>query len=224
MKLNNYLAAIFAIAFVPVMAQSTSSDSTKPSFPHKMRDGFIGGAFVLGNSNKGSEVIYGQSREFIVGGGFGYRFAKWNDIGVDIYYKSTDFFLKQDSSKTLPNNILHNSEKVSFDNFGGKVFDRFYKGKMFLDGGAYLDWVIYTKHISWDNNGVANISSGSSTKTIDRQLKFTTPTNYGLTFRLGSKQGVALYFNYRLSNYFKSTTSYTELPVYTLGIALGAHQ
>jgi hypothetical protein len=224
MKLNNYLSVLLALAYIPAMAQSTFSDTTKPKFSHKMRDGFIGGAFILGKSNQGSEVIYGESREFIVGGGFGYKFAKWNGIGVDIYYKSTDFFLTQDSMKKLPNNILHNSEKVSFDNFGGKVFDRFYIGKMFLDGGAYFDWVIYTKHISWDNNGVANTSSGSSTKTIDRQLKFTNPTNYGLTFRLGSKQGVALYFNYRLSNYFKSATSYAELPVYTLGIVLGAHQ
>ncbi len=223
MKLKYCITGLILSFITPVIAQNNSTDSTNGIASHKMRDAFIGGGFVLGKSNSGSSIIYGESREFIVGVGIGYKFVKWNGIGIDIYYKSTGFFLKQDSSKTLPNNILHNSEKVSFDNIGGKVFDRFYFGKVFFDGGFYLDWDFYTKHIAWDNFTVANNAGGSSTKTIDRQLVFTNPTNYGLTFRIGATTGIAIFFNYRMSNLFKSGTSYSELPVYVLGVTFGSH-
>jgi hypothetical protein len=218
MKLKHYLAGILCILLVPAMAQDDSASSSA----HKMQDAFVGGGFVLGPTSASDQVIYGQSREFIVGFGYGYKFAKWNGLGIDIYYKSTGFFLKQDSNKIFPNTILHNSEKVSFDNFGGLVFDRFYFGKIYFDGGFYYDWAFYTKHITWDNN-TANGSGGSSTKTTDRQLSFDSPTNYGLTFRFGSVKGISFYFNYRLSKVFTSSVTYPELPPYVFGLIIGSH-
>jgi hypothetical protein len=237
MKLKYYVAGIISLIVMPVLAQDTA-DTLDNSINHDMQDLFIGGGFVLGNSATNATVLYGNSREFIIGAGIGYKFAKWNGIGIDIYYKSTDFFLKQDSNKVLPNNTLHNSEKVSFDNLGGLVFDRFYIGSFFLDGGFYFDWTFYTKHITWDNTKGAG-ATGSSVKTTDRQLNFVTPTNYGLTFRFGKITGVSLYFNYRLSNLFKAGTmpaqtqsgavtasvngTYSELPVYVLGLVFATH-
>jgi hypothetical protein len=223
MKLNYYFAVILSLLFVPAIAQDDSTDTLDNSVSHKMQDGFIGGGFVLGASSSTAAVNYGESREFIVGGGLGYKFVKWNGMGIDIYYRSTGFFLKQDSSKILPNNILHNSEKISFDNFGGLVFDRFYFGSVYLDGGFYYDWAFYTKHIAWDNYTVANNAGGSSTKTIDRQLVFANPANYGLTFRFGNVRGVSLYFNYRLSKVFKSGSLYPDMPPYVLGLVIGTH-
>jgi len=238
MKLKYYVAGIISLIVMPVMAQDTT-DTLDKSFDHTIQDAFIGGGFVLGNSANNATVLYGNSREFVVGVGAGYKFAKWNGVGIDIHYKSTDFFLKQDSNKILPNNTLHNSEKVSFDNIGALVFDRFYIGSFFLDGGFYFDWTFYTKHITWDNTKGAG-ATGSSIKTTDRQLNFANPTNYGLTFRLGKITGVSLYFNYRLSSLFKAGalpaqaqsgsvsasvngSTYPELPVYVLGIVFATH-
>ena len=239
MKLRHYITCILLLSSLSLFAQSGSAskatsasetvppDTSKHTFDHKMKDAYIGLGFVLGNSNAGAAVKYGESREFIIGTGLGYRFVKWNGIGVDIYYKSTGFFLSQDSTKILPDNTLHNSEKISFDNFGGEVFDRFFIGPVFLDGGFYFDWTFYTKHITWDNHAVANTSGGSSTKSIDRQLVFTNSTNYGLVFRLGRGTGTSLYFNYRMSKLFKknplAVTDIPELPVYVLGLTLGLH-
>lgn len=216
MKIKTYLLGLFTLITSASFAQDSSA-----TYSHHIQDAFISGGFILGPSAETGKVLYGQSREFMVGLGTGYRFAKWNGIGVDIYYKSTDFFLKQDSNKILPNNIQHNSEKISFNNFGGLVFDRFYFGKMYLDGGFYFDWAFYSKHITWDKDTTSN--GGSTIKGIDKQLKFINPTNYGLTFRFGGMQGISFYFNYRLSKVFKPDFNYPELPPFVLGIIIGTH-
>lgn len=218
MKLKHCLIGICSLFAASTIAQSTDSTAT---VSHKMQDAFIGAGFVLGPSSNSGKVLYGQSREFIVGFGGGYKFAKWNGIGIDVYYKSTDFFLKQDSDKILPNSIQHNSEKISLNNFGGLVFDRFYFGKTFLDAGFYFDWAFYSKHIAWDKDTGSN--SGTTIKAIDKQLKYMNPTNYGLTFRFGGVKGFSLYFNYRLTKVFKSSFDYPELPPYVFGIIIGMH-
>jgi hypothetical protein len=204
-------------------SKKSTSDSAN-SYERTVADGFIGCGFILGGDNTGAEVIYGQSREFIIGAGIGHRWIKWNAIGIDIYYKSTGFYLQQDSQKVLPNNALHQSEKISFDNLGGLVFDRFYFGSWFIDGGFYFDWTCYSKHITWDDY---SFSYGSTVKTIEKQLNFVNANNYGLTFRGGSANTVSLYFNYRLSKLFKGASSsyiaYPELPVFVAGIIIGLH-
>jgi hypothetical protein len=218
MKLKYFFAGISSLLFVSAVAQDSASASVGSK---KIQDAFIGAGFVLGPSSTSASVLYGQSREFTIGFGMGYKFVKWNGIGIDIYYKSTGYFLKQDSNKVLPNKIINTSEKISFDNFGGLVFDRFYFGKIYFDGGLYYDWAFYTKHITWNKDTMAN--TGSTTKTIDRQLTFLNPANYGLTFRFGSTKGLSLYFNYRLSNVFKSGEAYPKLPPYILGLVIGMH-
>ncbi len=185
------------------------------------KDAFIGMGFVMGGTQPGAPVKYGVSREFILGFGHAYNLAKWNALGWDVYYKSTDFYLNQDSTKTFPDKTLHQSEKVSVQNFGGLIYDRFYIGrKVFLDGGIYGDWTFHSKLVTWDDN----VPNTSSVKTIDRNLSYVNPTNYGITVRVGSTKGVSLYFNYRLSKLFQTpaapAAAYPQLPVYTLGIML----
>ncbi len=202
------------------------STSTSSGLKHGFSDEYIGYGYVLGPDGAGATIKYGRSREFNIGFGGGYKFFKWNGIGADIYYKSTDFFLNQDSTKILPNTVLHNGgEKISFNNFGGLIFDRFFIGKMFFDGGFYYDWIFTNRHVTWDNYTTPNAAGATSTKTIDKNLSFVNPSDYGLQFRVGSKNGVCLYFNYRLAKLFKETNGATsgppELPPYVLGINIG---
>jgi len=227
MKIKYLLTCTLVSVTISLLAQNPAPfkpapapDTSSYTLTHKVSDGFIGLGFVAGPSDFRANVKSGTSREFIVGGGVAYRFVKWNCIGIDFYYKSTGYYLAQDSNKILPNTILHNSEKISFDNFGGLVFDRFMIGSFFLDGGFYFDWAFYTKHITWDNHTAANSAGASSTKVIDRQLTFLNPSNYGLTFRMGHPNGLALYFTYRLSNVMKSGSVYPELPPYVVGVTI----
>jgi hypothetical protein len=201
-----------------------ASDSGSPSkSKHNYGTVLVGMGFVTGSTNTGAPVRYGRSREFILGYERGKNLLKWDMIGFDIYYKSTDYFLHEDSSKTFPSKILHQAEKISFQNFGGLIFDRVIIGKkLFIDGGVYGDWAFHSKYITWDNN----VPSTSSEKNTFRNLSFVNPLDYGLTFRLGSfKNGMMVYFNYRLSKLFQSTVTpapaYPEIPAYVLGVCIG---
>ncbi len=209
------------------MQDSTGHDSTNSSkgMKHSFSDAYIGFGYVFGPEHAGDRIKYGRSREFNFGLGGGYKFFKWNGIGADIYYKSTDFFLEPDADKILPNPTIHNAEKISFNNLGGLVFDRFFIGKIFFDGGIYYDWIFMSRHVTWDNYANGNGAGASITKTIDRSLSFVKPSDYGLQFRFGAKEGFSFYFNYRMSNLFKQTSNGNlatpELPPYVLGIVLG---
>jgi hypothetical protein len=226
LKLKNCIAAFIFLTSIPVFGQIDLNTLGSPSPSKGFGDGFIGLGFVLGKSDEGDKVKSGQSREFIVGLGGGYKFVSWNGIGLDAYYKYTGYYLVQDSNKILPNKVQHGSEKISFDNVGGLVFDRFYIGKFFLDGGFYFDWAFVTKHVAWDYFSAPNSNGGTSTQTSDQQLVFLNSTNYGLTFRLGSVDGLYLYFNYRLTNVFKRDAALfysLPLPPYILGAVIGIH-
>jgi Putative auto-transporter adhesin, head GIN domain len=186
-------------------------------------DAFVGMGFVTGGYN-GAEIKYGSSREFMVGFGGTHKLFRKNVLGFDVYYRSTGYYLKQNSSKTFPDSIQHQSQKISFQNFGGLIFDRFFIGRhLFLDGGFYGDWTFHNRLVSWDDN-TADVSS---TKNIDRNLSFANSGNYGLTFRFGSKTGLSLYFNYRLSELFQNSSApanvYPVLPAYVIGINLGVY-
>jgi len=235
MNLKNCIVGLVLISSLSALGQAGLTKFTHPNSPSDtagsatdklIGDGFIGCGFILGNSMVGDKVIYGQSREFIVGAGVGYRLATWNGFGIDLYYKNTNFFLVQDSSKIFPTTSLYNNEKVTLDNFGALVFDRFYIKSLFIDAGFYFDWTFYTKHVTWVNYSTANPNGGSTTINIDEQLVYFNSYNYGLTFRFGKSNGPSLYFNYRLTNVFDNHfTKFYDLPLppYVLGIIIGIH-
>ena len=54
-------------------------------------------------------------------------------------------------------------------------------------------------------------------------LKYYEPFNYGVLARFGINRYV-IYANYRLSDLFKSSYNYAELPRLTLGVQIGLHK
>ncbi len=79
----------------------------------------------------------------------------------------------------------------------------------------------HNKLVSWDDN----IPNAASVKTTVRNLSFVNHTNYGITVRFGSTQGLSFYFNYRLSKLLKNTDAsgnpYPQLPAYVFGLNIG---
>jgi len=177
--------------------------------------------FVTGG-NKNAPIKYLNSREFIIGFGNDSRICNWNRIGMDFYYKSTGYYLAQNKGKIFPDTLMHDAQKVSLQNFGGLIYDRFiftkgYHGQVALDLGFNFDWTFNTREVSWDNS--------SDVKTIDRNLVFFHHGNYGVMARLVLARTVSFYCSYRLSNPFKSMpipAEYTPtLPPFVFGIILG---
>jgi len=149
--------------------------------------------------------------------GGGYKFFRWNAIGWNIYYKSTGYYFEENSSKRFPDSIKHDAQKISLQNFGGLVYDRFifnsgYHRELALDFGFYFDWAFHSREVTWDGS--------SDTKTVSTSLSIVNPTDYGVVVRLIFAKGVSLYFNYRLTDVFNYSGAPT-LPPCVLGIVFG---
>ena len=208
-----------------VIAKSIDRHPNSKHFSHL----YVGYGFVLGEqSKKGSDIIYGKSHSFDLGWLYKYKISERFNIGVDVYYNYQVFHLKQDSSKTLPNNFLHHKEKLIVNQMNGDAFLRIrlkrspmLMGK-FIDLGAYGGYVVNAKMIVVDKLQTVNAYGSKETETIHNKLNFIEPLQYGAFARFGLGHFVFT-FRYRLTDLFKKSYNFTEMPVYNVGIRFGFH-
>jgi hypothetical protein len=208
-----------------VIEQSTDKHPNSKNFSHL----FFGFGFALGNqTKKGSAVLYGKSHSFDIGWLYKYKFSERFNAGVDLYYNYQVFYLKQDSAKTLPNNELHNKEKLVVNQVNGDVFIRIrlkrspmLMGK-FIDFGAYGGYIFNAKMIVYDKFSSVNSYGSKDVKTIYNKLNFLEPVQYGAFARFGLGH-IVFTFQYRLTALFKTAYNYADMPVYNVGLRLGLH-
>lgn len=184
---------------------------------------YISYGIPIADVHTGAEIYTGRSFDF----DFGYRYKRKIGnvyaLGFEIFYKVQDFNMKQDSGKIVPDTILHDKERLRFNNLGVGIYNRFNFGKRgdvvgnFLDIGAYGSWTYRLAHITKDE-----LPNGNKVRTHTRGLDYYEPLNYGLVVRLGFNRFV-FYGTYRLSDLFKPKHNYPELPFISAGIQLGLH-
>ena len=131
---------------------------------------YFGYGLVLGADAVGSEIRYGSSTDFAYGYRYKRKLSEFYAVGFDVFYHSTTFHLKQDSTKVLPNNILHDEkgekEKLTFHNLSLGLYNRFNFGKRgnyignFLDLGARIDWPFSVVYFTKDNLNTTNDNNG----------------------------------------------------------------
>ncbi len=210
---------------IEVIEQSVDRHPNSKHFAHLFLGyGIIGGA----QTQNGSAIIYGKSHSFDVGWLYKLKISERFNTGIDIYYNYQVFHLKQDGSKTLPNNILHNKEKLIVNQLNGDVFLRIrwkrspmLMGK-FFDFGAYGGYAYNAKIITFDKLPAANNYGSRQVETTHNNLNFVNEIQYGAMARLGLGHFVFT-FRYRLSALFKPEYHFAEMPVYNFGIRLGLH-
>jgi len=195
---------------------------------------YVGYGFVLGADAVGSEIRYGSSSDFVYGYRYKRKLSEFYAVGFDIFYHSTAFHLKQDSTKALPNNILHDDkgekEKLTFHNLSLGLYNRFNFGKRgnylghFLDLGARIDWAFSVVHFTKDIYDIANVNNGGVVKTKTTGLVYIKPIYYNVFTRLGFNKFV-ITASYRLSDLFKEEYDlYPELPLLIVGVEIGLHK
>jgi hypothetical protein len=190
---------------------------------------YMGQGLILGGSEgDGAEIRYGNSTEFTIGFRHKRKISNFYSIGYDLSYSVLSYNLKQDSGKVLPNPVLHDNEKINFNNINLGVYQRFNFGKRgnvigkFLDMGAFGNVPFIIRHVHKNKHDVANMDNASYTKVSNRGLVYTNPYNYGVMARLGFNRYV-FYGTYRLSNQFKDGFIYPELPRFTAGLQISFH-
>lgn len=186
--------------------------------------GFIAGA----GDNNGLKINYFMSNELTLGLRYKRKVNNFYALGADINCSIQNYNINQNSLKTFPNAILHDKEKLLTRELGLEFYNRFNFGKRgnyignFIDLAAYGQWDFFPTYVTIDNYKSGNAALAKKTKQIHSSLTYTNPFNYGLTARIGFNKYV-FYGSYRLSNIFKDSSQFPELPGIIIGIQLGLH-
>lgn len=187
---------------------------------------FIGYGFIAGESNDSAQLKYGKSSAFNLGYLWKWRMAKWLEIGFDMQYHYSSFHLEQDSSKIVPNRLLHKREKIVFNSVQVapftrlKIRNRHHSTGTFVDFGGYAGVNYRIKNQTVERN---QTPGAGKTKTVNVDLEYTERVEYGLLARIGFNRFV-FYGRYRLSSLFTEDSDLPDLPNLEIGLRVGIHQ
>ena len=89
----------------------------------------------------------------------------------------------------------------------------------YLDLAGYGEWGFNIKHKTRDEHTIANAAGASQTQTTNTGLLYTEAINYGVLARIGFNK-IGVYGKYRVSDLFKPSYLFPELPRITVGLEL----
>ncbi len=187
--------------------------------------GITGVGFVASETEgAGGDIKYGNSSQFIFGYVYKRKLAEWYSVGLGMGVTRTWYRLEQDSSKILPDTLLHDKERLVLDNFYGEVYNRLSFGKRGDYMGTYLDFGLYgsykmgAKHTFRDEHHPPLPSGATTTKVTNKGMDYLNTLNHGIMVRFGG-EFFALYGRYRLSDVFNNKGAhYPELPRLIIGL------
>jgi len=239
---SNLFVATIGSAQEIIMEENIISDTIRPSSGPNMSNyshTFLGLAFAMIPDSIGSEINYGKTFSI----SFGYRYkAKINNVfalGIDFQYQLNSYSIKQISSKLIPNDSLHDKEKLKFHNMSLGTYFRINYGKRgnhignFVDFGMKLDLPFLVSYTTKNKLKDSNENGGKNIKTRTTSLDYIEPFTYSAYARIGFNRYV-ITGSYRLSNQFSAGTDkfiqknnglkkYPEFPALTLGLEIGLH-
>jgi hypothetical protein len=233
--IRHILVSCFIIISITLSAQQINFDSftgdddyqiygaNQKNFSHF----YFGYGLFADQSETGAAINHGKTNSFQLGLRYKRQLNSTFAFGYDTYWMKNNFNLKQNTDKSLPNNVLNDSEKLVFNNLGLELYLRinFVKRDMkmgnFLDLGAFGDWTYRTKHVTI-NDFEDDLLSGKEIITY-RQLKYPQTFNYGVRGRIGFNRYV-ITGEYRFSNLFKDDFDLPELARLQIGLQIGIHR
>jgi len=179
------------------------------------------------------ETNDGKSGTFTVGWRYKRKLSEWYSIGTGLSYANSQYSIKQDEGKEIPNDILHKKEKLKYNNINLELYMRFNFGKRgniigkFIDLGAYGGYSVIVKHFYEDEADKNNPPYVGKIKVNEQDLNYVNHWNYGLVLRMGVNRWV-LTGTYRLSDLldadYKATVGAYYFPRLAVGIEMGLHK
>ena len=189
----------------------------------------IGTGMIVGGS---PELEINNLRSGYFSAGFRQKFKvlSFYSAGYEIGYNALRFNIKQTEDKMIPNNILHDKEKLRFHDFYLMLFNRLNFGKRgnvigrFIDFGGYVDYVFSSSHYTKDRIEESAFSSepdvyADVTVVKHSKLDYVRPFGYGVFARAGINW-FAVKVTYRVSELFREKYDWPELPRVYIGIEL----
>jgi len=189
----------------------------------------IGTGMIVGGS---PELEINNLRSGYFSAGFRQKFKvlSFYSAGYEIGYNALRFNIKQTEDKMIPNNILHDKEKLRFHDFHLMLFNRLNFGKRgnvigrFIDFGGYVDYVFSSSHYTKDRIEESAFSSepdvyADVTVVKHSKLDYVRPFGYGVFARAGINW-FAVKVTYRVPELFREKYDWPELPRVYIGIEL----
>lgn len=176
----------------------------------------------------------GSTTCMTIGWRYKFKITNWLAVGTSLNYTNEIFNLLQNDKKIVPDNILHDKEKLRFNNLGPEFYIRLNFGKRgnvvgrFLDIGAYYNWTFKVKHMFQDNLGKDNTNTQAEIKkVVYTRLNYIEKFNYGFRGRIGINRFV-MTASYRVSDLltsdFKEQVGNIYLPRLNIGLEIGLHK
>jgi len=252
MRMTNYLKiSILILTFITtntygqdiLLEEDVNADTTESvKGPNKKKFSHVyyGLAFAAGPDSAGSRINYGKSFEFIIGRRVKWRINNFYALGMDFAYHLNSYSLKQGEGKLLPNDSIHDKERLKLHNLSLGFYNRINFNKRrgnhignYLDFGVRLDVPFAKSIVTEDELKLAGYNNGRKIKTKTRDLRFIEDYYYSGYIRIGFNK-YALTASYRLANIFISDVNlyskynngllkYPELPLLNVGVEIAMY-
>jgi len=207
-----------------LLQQNVKADTVRPTRGPNLKNflqGYVGLGFPLHTNEELSYTRPGVSTCFDLGMRYKRRFTNYLAMGLDLGINSTSYKIKQNGSKTVPDTLINEKEKIQINTAESAAWLRINVGRRgnaignYLDMGAYGGWNFQKKHKTTNKNG-----DGEKVKVLTSNLKYVGNFSYGLLARIGVNR-FSLTARYRVSDIFNSSYAMPELPRLTVGIEVG---
>ena len=184
---------------------------------------FLRFGLVSGEDKPGARVEYEGSVNIALGVRKKFKIGSVYSLGFEIETQFTDYKLKQ--GKILPDTNINNiSGRMDYYSLGLGFYNRFNfdpdRGNFigtYLDIGAIYQWDFSVKEISKNE-----LPDGTISRTSVKNLGYTKDFSAKIYSRIGFGH-FALYGSYRITDLFKTSSQFPDLPRLILGVEFGLY-
>lgn len=208
-----------------LLSVDNTKDKTTELGPNLKRHNqlFFRLGFVEGSDKPGARIIFGKSIDFSFGFRKRYKISSLYSLGFETELQSRSYKFKQTTEKTFPDTTINKSQSLNFGNLAIGFFNRFnfdpHRGNFlgtFLDLGIVGSWQLGT-HEFTENK----LSNGTTVTKSISDLDYVKKYSASAYARIGFSH-LSVYGSYRLTDLFKNTYKYPDLPRLVVGVELSA--
>jgi hypothetical protein len=203
-------------------AQDTLTGTYGQNLKH-FSHGVLALGLVFGESGKEMPLKGGSSYEFRFGMRTKRKVTPVYSYGYDFFYRAVSYYIEQNEEKKFPDTLEHKDQKFNYFSFGFGVYNRFnldpHRGNFlgtYIDAGITAEWDFTVRTVTHDE------VSGEKIRVVTKSLDY---VNYfsSRAFVRAGRSRVAAYGSYRITDHFKSSSGFPELPRFMAGIEMNIY-
>ena len=196
------------------------SDTLSQTFGENLKHfshAFLAVGFVFGETGKELPVM--ASYEFRAGIKVKRKVTPVYSFGYDFFYRAVNYYISQDAEKKYPDTLKHKSQKYNFFSFGLGLYNRFnfdpQRGNFlgtYMDMGITGEWDFNVRTVTRDV-----LPGDEKIRVVAKNFDYVNSFSSRVFLR-GGKSRVLVYGSYRITDHFKASSGFPELPRFIAGV------